>query len=123
MLASVVFPAGYTAVDWEFRGFRQGHSSSGRWREGRAMHTSSTGGKERKRQREGEKNELLLRVLFSKCLVDMLSDSEVRGDDCIDRFYLLVVSEKESESRLEQLKLVMQKHTINHHMRLVPNEN
>lgn len=50
MLASVVFPAGYAAVDWEFRGFRQGHSSSGRWREGRAIYTSSTGGKERKRR-------------------------------------------------------------------------
>lgn len=47
----------------------------------------------------------------------MLSDSEVRGDDCIDRFYSLVVSEKESESRLEQLELVMQKYTINHHVR------
>lgn len=53
----------------------------------------------------------------------MLSDSEVRGDDCIDRFYLLVVSEKESESRLEQLELVMQKYTINHHIQPALNEN
>lgn len=114
MLASVVFPGGYTAVDWEFRGFRQGHSSSGRWREGRGAHTSSTGREERERKKGGEKETLICFSESLKCLADVLSDSEVRGDDCIDGFYLQAVSEKEKESRLQQQKLVMQKSTINH---------
>lgn len=60
--------------------------------------------------------------LYLKCLADMLSDSEVRGDDCIDRLYLLVISEKESESRQEQKMLLMQKHAINHRMQFVLNK-
>lgn len=97
-------------MDWDFGGFRQGHSSSGRWREGRAVHTCNTGEEERERTRQGGregKTDLLLWVLYLKCLADMLSDSEVRGDDCIDRFYSPIITEKETESRLEQRKLVM----------------
>lgn len=54
-----------------------------------------------------------------KCLADVLSDSEVRGDDCIDRLYLLVRSEKESESKKV---LLMQEHAINHHMQFLLGE-
>jgi len=122
VLASVVFPGGYTAVDWEFRGFKQGHCNSGRWREKKScahnLHRKQERGKEQEK-----KNELSLRVLYLKYLADMLSDSEVRGDDCIDRFHSLIISEKESESRPEQKMLLLQKHTINHHMQFVLNEN
>ena len=83
------------------------------------MHTSSTRGEETERKREGGregKTDLVLRVSYLKCLADVLSDSEVRGDDCIDRFYSPIITEKETESRLEQRKLVMQKRAINHHL-------
>jgi len=59
-------------------------------------------GEGKKEGGRGEKTDLLLWVLYLRCLADMLSDSEVRGDDCIDRFYSPVISEKETESRLEQ---------------------
>ena len=58
MLASVVFPGGYTAVDWEFRGFRQGHSSSGRWREKSCTHKlyrKRGQGKEREKETADER--------------------------------------------------------------------
>ena len=75
------------------------------------MHKSIIG-----EEREGgrdRKTDLPLRALYLKCLADMPSDSEVRGDDCIDRFYSQVISEKETESGLERQKLVMQKrHTV-----------
>lgn len=53
----------------------------------------------------------------------MLSDSEVRGDDCINGFYLQVISEKEKESRLQQQRRVMQKSTTNPHIQFVLNKN
>lgn len=66
--ASVVFPGGYTAVDWEFRGFRQGHSSAGRWRQWRGLRRS--GGERSGRRRRGKKRntDLLLGVfeVFSR---------------------------------------------------------
>ena len=88
----------------------------------RAVLTICTGSKREGKSRK-KKNELSLRVLYLKYLADMLSDSEVRGDDCIDRFHSLIISEKESESRPEQKMLLLQKHTINHHMQFVLNEN
>lgn len=126
MLASAAFPGGYTAVGWEFRGFRQGHSSSGRWREGGAARTSireERRGKERDGGRKREKTDLLVRVLYLKCLADVLSDSEVRGDDCIDGFYSQVISEKEKESRLKQKECVVEKHRKSAHTVYSLNEN
>lgn len=76
-----------------------------------------------KERYEGREREKLTCFLYLTCLADMLSDSEVRGDDCIDGFYSLVISEKETESRLKQQKLVMQKSTINHHIQFVLNES
>lgn len=59
---------------------------------------------------------------YLKCSADIASHSKFRGNDCIDRFYLLVISEKESESRQEEKMLLMQKHAINHCKQFVPNE-
>ena len=78
---------------------------------------------ERRSKRKKRKTDWLLGVLNSECLADGLSDSEVRGDDCIIEFYSQIISEKEKESRLEQQELVMQKSTINHHIQFVLNEN
>lgn len=77
-------------------------------------------GRKEERTGSGGKNKS---TLYLKCLADMLSDSEVRGDDCIDRLYLLVISgKKKSESRQGQKTLLMQKHAINHHMQFLLNE-
>lgn len=59
----------------------------------------------------GGDTDLLLRVLYFKCLADMLSDSGVRGDDCIDGCYLLVISG------------IRQKSTKNYNIRFVLDEN
>lgn len=76
----------------------------------------------RKREQEkvGEKNPPTCFSKSLKCLADVLSDSEVRGDDGIDRFYLQVVTGGKKRNRLKQL--VMQKSIINHHFEFELNE-
>lgn len=53
-------------------------------------------------------------------LADALSDSGVRGDDCVDGFYFQVVA-GERKQVLEEL--VMQRGTINQHSEFAANEN
>lgn len=111
--ASVAFPSGCAAVDWEFSRFRQGHSSPGRWRQWRRPGSrrvqEERGGR---RWEDGERNcNLLLRVfeVFSSRAV---SFGGQRGDDCIDGICSQVGREREAHSN--GAKLLMQKSSINH---------
>lgn len=68
----------------------------------------------------GEKEEENTRSESWRRLADTLSDSEVRGDDCIDGFYFQVVA-VERKKVLEEL--VMQRGAINQHSQFAANEN
>lgn len=115
--ASVAFPSGYAAVDWEFRGFRQGHSSPGRWRQWRGLGSSRV--QERRGEAEedgrmGREGETVICLPESlKCLAVMLSVLEVSGGMIVLTAFVHRWREKESHTQMVQ-KLVMQKSTINH---------